>query len=140
MAIALSSPRLATFTLAAALALGATGQAASAQSGKGFLFKRPIGSFSLRGGYALANAGSDVFSESTRQLTLDKRDFSAITWGGDLSFTASPRTDLVFDGGFSSTSKPSEFREFTDNNDDPIQQSTKYRRVPLTVGLKYYVA
>jgi len=140
MAIALSSPRLATITLAAALALAATGHPASAQSGKGFLFKRPIGSFSLRGGYALANAGSDVFSETTRQLTLDKRDFSAITWGGDVSFAASPRTDLVFDAGYSSTSKPSEFRDFTDNNDNPIQQSTKYRRVPISVGLKYYLA
>src|SRR5215212_4642186 len=116
MAIALSSPRLATFTLAAALALGATGQPASAQSGKGFLFKRPIGSFSLRGGYALANAGSDVFSEATRQLTLDKKDFSAFTWGGDISYAAKPRIDVVFDGGFASTSKASEFREFIDNN------------------------
>ena len=140
MAIVLSSPRLATVTLAAALALAATGQPASAQSGKGFLFKRPIGSFSLRGGYALANAGSDVFSETTRLLTLNKRDFSAITWGGDVSFAATPRTDLVFDGGFSSTSKPSEYRGFTDNSDNPIQQSTKYRRVPISVGLKYYLA
>ena len=55
MAIVLSSPRLATLTIAAALALAATGQPASAQSGKGFLFKRPIGSFSLRGGYALVS-------------------------------------------------------------------------------------
>jgi hypothetical protein len=140
MAIALSSPRLATLTLAAALALAATGQPAHAQNGKGFLFKRPIGSFSLRGGYALANAGSDVFSESTRQLTLNKRDFSAATFGGDFSYVASPRTDLVFDAGYSSTSKPSEFRDFEDNNDNPIQQSTKYRRVPLSVGLKYYLA
>jgi hypothetical protein len=140
MAFALSSPRLATLTLTAALALAAAGQPAGAQSGKGFLFKRPIGSFSLRGGYALANAGSDVFSESTRQLTLNKRDFSAITWGGDASFAASSRTDLVFDAGYSSTSKSSEFREFTDNNDNPIQQSTNYRRVPISVGLKYYLA
>jgi len=140
MTAALSSPRLATLTLAAALALAAAGQTAGAQSGKGFLFKRPIGSFSLRGGYALANAGSDVFSETTRLLTLDKRDFSAVTWGGDVSFAASPRTDLVFDAGFSSTSKPSEYRGFTDNNDNPIQQSTKYRRVPVGVGLKYYLA
>ena len=153
MSIALSPSRLVThgnggvshpraprraFLLAAALAF-IVSQSASAQSGKGFLFKRPIGSFSLRGGYALASAGSDVFSETTRLLTLDKRDFSAITWGGDISFAASPRTDLVFDGGFSSTSQPSEYRAFTDNNDAPIQQSTKYRRVPLSVGLKYYL-
>jgi outer membrane protein W len=137
-----SHPRVAgrALALAAALAFSAIAPPASAQSGKGFLFKRPTGSFSLRAGYALANAGSDVFSEATRQLTLDKNDFSAITWGGDISYSATPRTDLVFDGGYSSSSVPSEFREFTDNNDLPIQQSTKYRRVPLTVGLKYYLA
>jgi len=139
MAIALSSPRLATLTVAAALALAATGQPVSAQSGKGFLFKRPIGSFSLRGGYAVANAGSDVFSETTRLLTLNKQDFSAITWGGDIAFAATPRTDLVFDGGFSSSSKPSEYRDFTDNDDRPIEQSTQYKRVPISVGLRYYL-
>lgn len=156
MSIALSLPRLVTHhardglhrrvsrhaavALVAALALAGTSQPASAQNGKGFLFKRPVGSFSLRGGYAVANAGSDVFSEATRQLTLSKGDFSAITWGGDVSFSATDRVDLVFDGGFSSSSAPSEFRHFVDNNDKPIEQSTMYRRVPVTVGLKYYLA
>jgi hypothetical protein len=134
-----SHPRVTrrALTLAAALAFVAVGQPASAQ--KGFLFKRPVGSFSLRGGYALANASSDVFSESTRQLTLSKTDFSAFTWGGDISYAAKPRIDLVFDGGYSSSTTPSEFRNFIDNNDQPIQQTTKYKRVPLSVGLKSYL-
>jgi len=45
----------------------------------------------------------------------------------------------VFDGGYSSSTTPSEFRNFIDNNDQPIQQTTKYKRVPLTIGLKYYL-
>jgi len=139
MAVGFTSPRLAKLTLAAALALAAIGRPASAQSGKGFLFKRPVGSFSLRGGYSVASAASDVFSESTRQLTLDKSDFNAATWGGDISVATSARTDPVFDGAYSSTSKPSEFRKFTDNNDNPIQQTTKYQRVPLSIALKYYL-
>jgi outer membrane protein W len=34
---------------------------------------------------------------------------------------------------------PSEFRKWVDNNDQPIRQSTKFRRIPLTIGLKYYL-
>jgi len=139
MAVVFTSPRLARLTLAAALALAARGQPAAAQSGKGFLFKQPIGSFSLRGGYAFASAASDVFSESTRQLTLDKSDFNAAMWGGDVSFALASRTDIVFDAAYASKTNPSEFREFTDNNDNPIQQTTKYRRVPLSIALKYYL-
>ena len=108
-------------------------------SGKGFLFKRPAGSFSLRGGYALANAGSGVFDDAVTQLTLDKRDFSSWAFGGDISYAPTPRLDLVFDGQVSIASRNSEFREFIDNNDKPIEQATKFSRIPLTVDLKYYV-
>ena len=113
-------------------------------SGKGFLFRRPVGSFSLRGGYSLANAGSDVFADAMSQLTLDKRDFSSFAWGGDISFSPSARIDMVFDGAFSSTTKDSEVRDFVEDlpngGSAPIAQVTRYRRVPLTVGLKYYLA
>jgi hypothetical protein len=114
--------------------------AAQAQSnGKGFLFKRPAGSFAIRAGYALANAASDVFSEATTQLTLDKRDFSALDFGGDISYSLGARTDLVFDGELASSSNDSEFRKWVDNNDQPIRQATKFKRIPLTVALKYYL-
>ena len=108
-------------------------------SGKGFLFKRPAGSFSLRGGYAVANAGSAVFDDAITQLTLDKRDFSSWTFGGDISYAATPRLDIAFDGQFSTASRNSEFRKWTDNNDNPIEQATKFQRIPLTLNLKYYV-
>jgi hypothetical protein len=124
-------------TLAMTVALAAPARAQS--SGKGFLFKRPTGSFSIRGGYALANAGSDVFSEATTQLTLDKRDFSAFDVGGDISYSLGARTDLVFDGDLTSSSKGSEFRKWVDNNNKPIRQSTKFKRIPLTMAVKYYL-
>ena len=108
-------------------------------SGDGFLFRRPSGSFSLHGGYALANAGSDVFSEATTNLTLDKRDFSSFSFGGDISYAFSPRFDVVFGGDYSAAKRDSEFRDWVDNNDDPIEQTTSFRRLPITVSLKYYV-
>lgn len=113
--------------------------AAAQSSGKGFLFNKPSGSFSLRGGWAYALAGSDIFDETTDQLTLDKRDFSSLTFGGDISYFATPKIDVVFDGEFSRASKGSEMRDWVDNNDKPIEQTTKYRRVPLTIGMRYYL-
>jgi hypothetical protein len=132
--------RASALALASAAGLVLTVHPLRAQSaGKGFLFNSPVGSFTLRGGYALANAGSDVFADATSQLTLDKRDFSSIAYGGDIAYSIRPRVDLVFDGSVSSTHKDSEFRDFIDNNDQPIEQSTKYRRVPLTFGMRYYL-
>jgi hypothetical protein len=130
---------LVTSTLTCATLLITLAQPVEAQSGNGFLFGRPAGSFTLRGGYAVANAGSGVFEDAISQLTIDKRDFGAFTWGGDISYAATPRFDLVFDGEVASSSHNSEFRDFVDNNDEPIEQETKFRRVPLTIGLKYYV-
>jgi hypothetical protein len=118
----------------------ATAALAEAQSsGKGFLFNKPSGSFSLRGGWAYALAGSDIFEETTTQLTLDKKDFSSLTFGGDISWFASDKFDLVFDAEFARSSKGSEMRDWVDVDDKPIEQTTKYRRVPLTVGVRYYL-
>ena len=108
-------------------------------SGKGFLFKKPVGSFAFRGGYAVANASSDVFNDATTQLTLNKGDFSGFNWGGDISYSTGDRWDVLFDAEAANASKSSEFRNFIDNNNQPIEQTTKFLRVPLTLGLKYYL-
>ena len=112
-------------------------------SGKGFLFDPPVGSFSIRGGYSVASAGSEVFADAMTQLTLSKRDFSGFAWGGDISYSMAPRLDLVFDGGMASSTENSEVRDFVENLPDggsaPISQSTRYQRVPLTLGIKYYL-
>ncbi len=124
----------------AALLCLAVAPAVGAQSnGKGFLFRRPAGSFAVRAGYAVANAGSDVFDDATTQLTLDKRDFSAMDWGGDISYSTGDKTDLVFDVEISAAKSGSEFRNWVDNNDRPIEQETKFKRLPLTLGVKYYL-
>ena len=108
-------------------------------SGKGFLFNKPVGSFAFRGGYAVANASSDVFNDATTQLTLNKGDFSGFNFGGDISYSMGDRWDLLFDGEIAFSSKSSEFRKFIDNNDQPIEQNTKFQRLPLTLGVKYYL-
>jgi hypothetical protein len=125
---------------AALIAMFALAPRAGAQgSGKGFLFHKPVGSFGLRGGYAVANASSDVFNDATSQLTLNKGDFSGFNFGGDISYSTGDRWDLLFDGEIAFSSKSSEFRKFIDNNNQPIEQTTKFQRVPLTLGVKYYL-
>lgn len=125
--------------LLAATVLGRPAGAQSA-SGDGFLFRQPFGSFTIRGGLDRASAGSDVFSFVTDQLTLSRRDFTGLSVGGDLAFRLAPRIDLALGAAYVSSSAPSEFRRFVDQDDLPIEQTTSLRRVPLTATLKAYLA
>jgi hypothetical protein len=118
----------------------ATGLAQTAGSGNGFLLGRPMGSFIVRGGWALASAGSDLFSFTTKELTLDRGDFSSPTLDVDLAFHVASRTDLVLSAAAAGVNKRSEFRAFVDNNKQPIEQQTQFRRVPLTIGIRQYLA
>ena len=118
----------------------AVAQPACAQdSGNGFLFRQPTGSWSLRGGFAMPNARSDIFSFTTSQLTVNRGDFSGLDLGADLSLSVTPRLDIVLDIAYSGVSKGSEFRHFVDNNERPIEQTTAFQRTPLTVNARYYL-
>ena len=132
--------RAAVLSSVAALAFAAAGPVRAQGAGDGFLFQRPSGSFTLRGGFALANANSDLFSFTTSNLTVNRGDFSAIDFGADLAFTIHPRVDLVLDVSHSGMSKGSEFRNFVDNSQLPIQQTTSFQRTPVTVNARYYLA
>ena len=119
--------------LAAALvALAAPLQAQSA--GHGYLFGAPDVRFAIRGGYAYATAGSDVFEDATRFLTLEKSDFSGPSLGGEIALAITPRFDLSFNADYSAAVSESEDREYYDNNQLPIVQTTSFRRVPLTAN------
>jgi hypothetical protein len=113
---------------------------ASAQdSGNGFLFGAPAGAITLRGGWALARAKSDLFAFTTQNLTLNRSDFSSPELLADLSFRVNPRTEIVLSGGLSGMDRESEFRNFVDNDTNPINQATTFRRVPVTLSVKRYL-
>lgn len=122
-----------------AMALAVARPARAQDGGDGFLFHRPSGSWSFRGGYAMPSAHSDLFTFTTSNLTLNHGDFDAVDIGADLAFTIAPRLDLTFDISYSGMNKGSEFRDFVDNNNQPIQQSTAFSRTPLTVNARYYL-
>ena len=113
---------------------------ASAQdNGKGFLFGEPCGSITLRGGWALARAKSDLFTFTTQNLTLNRGDFSSPDLEGDIAFRVNPRTEIVLSSGLSGVDRESEFRNFVDNDTNPINQATSFRRVPITLSVKRYL-
>ena len=112
---------------------------AEAQGGAGFLFKQPIGSFTVRGGFAAPRASSQIFDFTRERLTVEKSDFNSTAWGADLAIRVAERADIVLGVGLTYSRTGSEFREFEDTNDFPIQQTTKFIRVPTTLSLKWYL-
>jgi len=140
LGVCMPVPRLPLRALSLALIATAIATPSRAQkAGDGFLFHAPSGSWTIRTGIAVPTANSDVFGQITDQLTLDRLDFSSATLGTTLAISLSARNDVVFDVSYSNVTRASEFRDWVDNNDQPIQQSTSLRRIPITVGLRHYL-
>ncbi|MBI4500995.1 MAG: hypothetical protein HY700_07520 [Gemmatimonadetes bacterium] len=129
--------RVSAIALAAALAFAPRARAQHA--GRGFLFREPRGALALRGGFALASAGSDIFSFTTSQLTVNRSDFNAASLGMDLAFQLTPRLDVALGVAYARANTPSEFRDWVDQNDLPIRQMTAFTRIPVTASLKAYL-
>ena len=139
--MAISSRRslaAAAIAVAATVLLPAVGLAQS--SGDGFLFRKPVGAFVLRGGFASGMARGDLYSFLTDQFTLNKGDFRAPSFGGDVLVSIAPRVDLDFGVSYSGWKRPSEFRHLIGTDNLPIQQATSLARVPLTAGARFYLA
>ena len=113
----------------------------SAQStGAGYLFGAPAGRVTIRAGYAHADAQSDVFDGALKFLTLKRGSFSGPNIGGDLAFTVQPWLDLAFSADYAAAVSPSEFRDYLDNNNLPIEQTTSFRRAPVMANAIVYLA
>jgi hypothetical protein len=117
---------------------------ADAQSGgEGFLFREPVLTVSVRGGYALARAGSDIFDFVTSQLTLDKSDFSGVAFGGGLGFRMTSQLDLSVELNYMRGGDRSRvaggYWEFIGQDSFPVEQTTTLTRLPVTASLRYYV-
>jgi hypothetical protein len=108
-------------------------------SGDGFLFRTPQWSVSIHAGVSVPRARSDVFSFTSEQLTVDRADFRSLALGVDLERRLVEGTHLVFSFDGARTSHDSEFREYIDNDDLPIEQTTKFSRVKVSVGVKQYL-
>ena len=102
-----------------------------------FLFQEPKRYLGFRIGIFSPEADSDLFNMVTEQLTLNKSDFRTWDFGIDIGFSPTERIDLVFSLDHSTHSKNSEFRDYVDEQELPITQSTEFSQTPLTAGIKY---
>ncbi|MBL0940810.1 MAG: hypothetical protein IBJ03_18090 [Gemmatimonadaceae bacterium] len=129
--------RLASVAVLVLTALPMFSVNAQPRGGDGYFFRRPPVSVALRGGFVRPDANSELFDFVSNELTVDRGDFLSLNGVADISFGLSDRTELQFTAGVTNRRVGSEYRGFVDNNDQPIEQSTSFRRVPLALGFKY---
>ena len=120
----------------AVVTFGAAPTHVHAQSGDGYLLKRPRMTLKFESGYVFQGTNSDIFDFVVEQHTLGPQDFQAPYFGAELGFRATEKVDLTLTFGFQETSKQSEFRDWVDEDDLPITQVTGLSQIPFTVGTK----
>jgi len=126
--------------LASAVSLGFTLPAGlTAQTGDGFLFRPPTVTVTLHAGYAVANAGSEIFDDVTDRLTLRRSDFDAPLVGVVLAVPVSSRVDIAASIFYAGSETRSEFRDWVDTDDLPIEQITQLSRTAFTISAKGYL-
>ena len=123
--------------LSALIVVGITPIHAAAQDG--YFFRPPQATLAFRVGGSVPIANDAVFNFITNQLTIEKRDFRAISFGADLGIRLDNHLDLLLSGSYARSSTPSEFRDWTDLDDQPIEQETELWTAPVTANLKFYL-
>lgn len=113
--------------------------AGDVQAQDGYLFRQPQVTFSLRAGAAAPAASDDLFKFFTEQLSLEKKDFQAAAFAAELSARVSPRVDLSVGVATSKSTSTSHFREFVDQDDQEIEQTTILTRTPLSFSAKVHL-
>lgn len=105
---------------------------------RGYLFNKPRASFALRLGAGVPYANDDLFQFFRNELTLDRGDFRGFAAAGDIGVRVTKQLDVVLGVAYEGSSHRSEFRDWVDNNDLPIEQKTTFYRVPVTLSAKLY--
>jgi hypothetical protein len=104
----------------------------------GFRLKEPRAFLGVHSGMNFPRAGSDLFDMVTRELTLEKSDFRSPVIGFDLGIPIQSRFAAVFSFDFSSRTKVSESRNYVDEKGLSINQTTRFRQIPITGTLRFY--
>jgi hypothetical protein len=108
------------------------------QAQDGYMFRAPVVSINLRVGASLPTASDPLHRFFMDELTLSRRDFASVAIGGDVAVHVNPRVDLLGSISLARTDRGSWFRDWVDENDLPIEQSTRIRRTPVLVGVRLY--
>ena len=105
---------------------------------EGFFFGPPRTQLAIRTGAMLHSAGGDLFDFFRSELTLDRVDMLGPFVTGEVGIRTTPRLDEVLGLGTSRVEASSEVRDWVDENDLPIAQTTTLRVVPFTASLRFY--
>lgn len=111
---------------------------AAAAAQDGFLFGLPQATLSVRAGHARPAVTGDLFDNMRQRLTVNSSDFGSETVVGELLVGLSPHVELGAGLGWTNSTVESEFRDYTYQDDSPIEQVTKLRRMPFTVLARLY--
>lgn len=126
-----------TAILSAGLVSPATALAQNAARRSDYLLGRPKATLTLRMGAARPNASNGVFAFADSLLTLGPDKYTGANFGIDIGVPLTQKFELQFSASSVSRTAQSEYRDFVDNRDLPIEQSTRLRRTPISMGLRY---
>jgi hypothetical protein len=108
-----------------------------------FLFRRPLLTAVVRGGWAVPRAQSDIFDFTTDKLTAHRSDFAGGAIDFEVGVRANDFVDISLGIGHSQSTVHSEFRDFVEDDGStsglPIQQRTEFQRTPFDIGAKVYL-
>jgi hypothetical protein len=110
---------------------------AAAQTGKGYLFKAPDASVTMRAGYDIQNTSSQPFTVMRTQTTAGPRSFDAFNLGFDLNTFVSARSDLVISLDFSSRATNNSYTGGWTENGRPISHTSSLDRAAFGLGFRY---
>jgi hypothetical protein len=130
---------LAVAVLAVGLMLPPKTAVAQSGSGDGFLFHQPKASLTLRIGVARPDAQDGVFAFTSDLLTVNRNDFTGFSAAANLDFMVTSRLAIEMGTGVSARQVSSEYRDWVDLDDLPIEQTTNFRRTPVTAGFKLFL-
>ena len=120
----------------AVVLLSALAMPARAQS-PDFLFGKPKAAVAVRSGWFFARAGSDLYTFVQDQLTVDRKDFNAPAIIFEVDVPVKNQLSAVAGFEFNGSSTNSEYRHLVDNNRLPITQTTEFRELNLSYGIRF---
>jgi hypothetical protein len=78
-----------------------------------------------------------VFDFSQERFNVHKRDFGGVNGEAELAFGLARGFEMSVAAGYAVASKRSMYRDWVDNDDQPIEQTTWFRRAPVTLNVRY---
>jgi hypothetical protein len=116
----------------------AQGQTSSSQKSEhDFLVHRPRGAIGVRSGWQVARAGSDLFDFFEEQLTIERSDFDAVPLVVEVGIVVTPRLQVLAGFDLARTKIASEYRDWVDDDQQPIEQETSWERVSVSGSMKF---